>query len=439
MGIPKGGILDQVVQDKISRIERKEMIINAVLAVLAIALAIISYGTATPFIAAAAAGGGLAISSYMAYDEYQQYVTEKDLSDVGFANDPSMFWLIVAVAAAALDMGAAVKAVRALGPFAKTFNASGDFAEFAQAVRSLSDAGEIEAKIAQAAEKAAAAKAAAKAASGDLARVFSSKGSVIKSLEDPETYKAMVRLASAKIKEGVNSFHHFVLELQKARRIANIAGDMSSKELAKAKEAWEQAVRLHKSAEIPLDIMDKNGKLVGRFSNGSHMEIISRRSRLHGGNTVKLDPNKTTTVTGTLNDVETLAHRGYHMPGSTVMGSNRGGINILRSPQWQKIQTKYKHLLDAGEELRYWKTVTDEFWSTTNKPWLDAAIKRGDDFRFISRPTDDLATYVTNRKGTEFILDQDGNKIRSIFGREVDYLTSKGYRFLPDGTAVAPK
>ncbi|QDU07352.1 hypothetical protein [Gimesia aquarii] len=95
-------------------------------------------------------------------------------------------------------------------------------------------------------------------------------------------------------------------------------------------------------------------------------------------------------------------------------------------------------ILESGDSARYWKTVTDEFWEQANKPWLDAAIKRGDSFRLVSNPADDLATYVTRRIGntTEFVLDAQGNQIRSIFGREVDYLLSLGYQILPDGTVV---
>lgn len=125
------------------------------------------------------------------------------------------------------------------------------------------------------------------------------------------------------------------------------------------------------------------------------------------------------------------------MPGVTAMGENAGAINILRSPKWGDIQAKYIEILNSGDELKYWKTVTDEFWETVNKPWLDDAIARGDKFRFVSDPSSESATYVTKNNG-EFILD-NGNKVKSIFGREVDYLTSKGYRFLADGTAVKAK
>jgi hypothetical protein len=104
---------------------------------------------------------------------------------------------------------------------------------------------------------------------------------------------------------------------------------------------------------------------------------------------IRLDPDTTTTVTGTLRDVETVAVRGQKLPGLTAMGDNPGGINILRSPKWSLLQEKYKALLEAGDTTGYWKAVTNEFWDTVNKPWLDDAIARGDSFRFVSDPSDE--------------------------------------------------
>ena len=120
---------------------------------------------------------------------------------------------------------------------------------------------------------------------------------------------------------------------------------------------------------------------------------------------------------------------------STIMGENQGGINILRSPKWKELQLKYKPLLENQGETAYWKAVTDEFWETVNKPWLDEAIARGDNFRFVSNPNDERSLFVLTKNKKSFVLD-NGKKIQSIFGREVEYLKAKGYTFKPDGTAV---
>jgi len=107
------------------------------------------------------------------------------------------------------------------------------------------------------------------------------------------------------------------------------------------------------------------------------------------------------------------------------MGENPGGINILRSPKWGEIKTKHLPLLDTQGETAYWKAVTDEFWETVNKPWLDEAIARGDHFRFVSNPNDEKALFVLSKNKKSFVLD-NGKKIQSIFGREVEYLKSDG-------------
>ena len=180
-----------------------------------------------------------------------------------------------------------------------------------------------------------------------------------------------------------------------------------------------------------------SGKIIGKFSRGRSLEIIDDIS-LHGGNNIILSTNKTTTVTGVLDDVNIVARRGVTesqtLNGITKMGENIGGINILRSPQWAEIRLKYKSILDSGDELSYWKKVTDEFWETVNKPWLDEAMARSDKFRFVSNPNSERAIYVTNKRG--FVLDANGNKITSIFGREIEYLKSKGYTILDNGIAV---
>jgi hypothetical protein len=180
-----------------------------------------------------------------------------------------------------------------------------------------------------------------------------------------------------------------------------------------------------------------DGKAIGKFFKGRSLEILNART-LHGGNTIALSSNKTTTLTGILEDVNVVAERGVNVNltfnGITKMGENVGGINILRSPKWLEIRAKYKSILDSGDKLSYWQKVTDEFWETANKLWLDEAIARNDNFRFVSNPNSEKAIYVTE-KGN-FVLDGSGNKIKSIFGREVDYLKSKGYTILDNGTAI---
>ena len=182
-----------------------------------------------------------------------------------------------------------------------------------------------------------------------------------------------------------------------------------------------------------------NGKTIGKFVRGENLEIIDDLT-LHGGNNIKLSPIKTTTVTGTLDDVNLVAERGINADktfnGITAANvENVGGINILRSPKWGQIKNKYKSVNATGLTVYDWNKITVEFWETVNKPWLDDAIMRGDNFRLVSNPANPKAINVTDDVGN-FISDTNGNKIKSIFGREVDYLKSQGYTILSDGTVV---
>ncbi|MGH1343724.1 MAG: hypothetical protein ACRBN8_19360 [Nannocystales bacterium] len=185
------------------------------------------------------------------------------------------------------------------------------------------------------------------------------------------------------------------------------------------------------------ELRSPGDSLFGRFVRGQHLTIVSRRGALFGGNTIRLSRTKTTTIVGTLDDTNTVARRGLtpdgDINGITLMGDNPGGINILRSPRWQQLQQTH-HALRQVDEAQFWRRVTDEFFTTVNRPWLQEAIRRGDAIRLVSNPADDVAIYVTTRTG-EFVLN-GGQRVRSIFGREVQFLQQNGYRIGTDGVAV---
>lgn len=244
-GIRPGSIHDMIIQDKMKEDAILKLVKGIAMAVVAVALAVVSFGTATPaIVAAGAAFAGAGLGTYMALEEYQEYTEQKDLADVGLADDPSMVWLVIAVVGAAFDMGAAVKAVKVLAPAAKALNAGGDLAEFTKAVRALEKANEIEAKVARAAERAAAARHSFAEASEELTKAMAGKMySFPGPLADPDVYKAVVKMARQAIKTKVYDAQKFIDELRLARVKAGF-GDLSPEELAKAKQAWGEAKAL---------------------------------------------------------------------------------------------------------------------------------------------------------------------------------------------------
>ncbi|WP_437328884.1 hypothetical protein [Sorangium sp. So ce381] len=73
----------------------------------------------------------------------------------------------------------------------------------------------------------------------------------------------------------------------------------------------------------PVEIRSKAGKPIGTWMPGERLEINrvgKNKPPLYGGNTIKLDPNKTTTLTGSLSDVNVVVERGARAPGLTASG-----------------------------------------------------------------------------------------------------------------------
>lgn len=111
-------------------------------------------------------------------------------------------------------------------------------------------------------------------------------------------------------------------------------------ETGKTKEATEQAVKeaeqkveekvpFYEEAKIPSSkkiINPETGKEFGKFLRGKYLELIgSKKSTLFGGNKIVLSTEETTTVTGILFDVNSVARRGEALKGVTKMGVNKGG------------------------------------------------------------------------------------------------------------------
>ncbi|MBQ8044653.1 MAG: hypothetical protein IJ272_11025 [Clostridia bacterium] len=85
------------------------------------------------------------------------------------------------------------------------------------------------------------------------------------------------------------------------------------------------------------------------------------------------------------------------MPKNTNFSGNKGGFNLLNTPD------------------EFYKTA-DQFWNEYNKPFLDEAIKRGDEII--------MATPLTSKN-----LRIDGDTLTG-YGREYEYLKKHGYKYV---------
>jgi hypothetical protein len=186
--IMPGSMYDMIIQDKIGRDNFARIMTGLLLAIVSVALAVVCLGAADPcIVASGAAAAGLGIGSYGVYETYRDYALDNELANAGLADDPSVVWLVIAIAGVALDMGAAARAIKALGPAARTFNATSDVAEFERVVRTMRSAGTIDARIAAAAERAAAARVGFQESSESLGRLMSGRG--LQPFLDPEVYQ----------------------------------------------------------------------------------------------------------------------------------------------------------------------------------------------------------------------------------------------------------
>jgi hypothetical protein len=245
-GIAGGSIHEEIIRDKMHQDAIAKLVADIVLAIVAIALTVVSMGSATPaLVAAGAAMGAAGIGAYSAYEEIQEYDEQKDLAEAGLTDDPSMLWVVLAVVGVGVDAAAAVRALKALAPAAKAVEAGGDLADFSRAVQALEESGELDARVARATERAAAARRGVAAAKEQLVRTLSSKAySFPGPLADPAVYRDVVKLALAYVKQGVADAAAFIADLRSARA-ATPLGELTDEELALAKEAWEEGRKLH--------------------------------------------------------------------------------------------------------------------------------------------------------------------------------------------------
>ncbi|MCD8456785.1 hypothetical protein [Xylella taiwanensis] len=80
------------------------------------------------------------------------------------------------------------------------------------------------------------------------------------------------------------------------------------------------------------------------------------------------------------------------------------------------------NLLNTPDSL-YAALGPEKFWQQVNKPFLDAAIKRGDDIVLATTPN--KAPFNPNPKISGNMLRADGTL--TGFGREIEYLKKNGY------------
>lgn len=146
--------------------------------------------------------------------------------------------------------------------------------------------------------------------------------------------------------------------------------------------------------------------LDGKFniSGGNKGGTITLNHKSTSGVELTSKPGKTTTILGRYGSDTGDIIKELDLPKSTDFGGNPGGFNLLNTP----------------DDL-FTMLGPDGFWNEYNKPFLDAAISRGEEI-LMSTPINNSTLYTKFGGLTGY-------------GREYYYLLSKGYEYV-DGKMI---
>jgi hypothetical protein len=114
LGIRPDSVYAAIIDAKIAKIQRNQMLINLFIAALAIGVALLTGGVGGAVLGAAI-GVASAAAHYLEYQRQAAFAGSAfDRARALSSQEPSLFWLAVDIAGAVLDLGAAARAFSAL-------------------------------------------------------------------------------------------------------------------------------------------------------------------------------------------------------------------------------------------------------------------------------------------------------------------------------------
>ena len=251
--IEPGSIYDAIINDKKSEL-RNVVIAQTVLTIVAaVFLTIVSFGAAAPVLITAGAAS-LGISLYGVYEAIESYKRENAAHEVGLlADDPSMAWVVLAIAGAALDLAAlnsAFKSARPISEAAKAFNEGGTAATLDQELAKISGLNkQVKESIAKAAR-----------AKEDLKKVLLS-GKLYMAIAPLTQLKLRAIVAAYYLaKRGVLEFHLYLKELKVLQIIAD-SENLSTEQKLIFKQAYQKGKELaEKDGKLATEIEEAMAK-----------------------------------------------------------------------------------------------------------------------------------------------------------------------------------
>ncbi|WES99625.1 peptidoglycan-binding protein [Chryseobacterium arthrosphaerae] len=238
--IKEGSIYKSIIQTKRDQLSGKKALLAISKGIFAAALIAVTWGAATPVVIA---GGALslAMSIDVAYQTINEYKNNKEFHDLGLlSDDPSLFWVVIAIAGVALDAAALSTVLKSAKPIAKAATDFNDTENTAKAlfklendlakIKDLND--KVQKNIVKQAVLEREIKEALKAAKNSM---FTANMMV-----NPEFAIKLIPVAIKYIKSGILNFEKFLIELQTAKLIKDIE-KLSPEELSLLKKTFEEA------------------------------------------------------------------------------------------------------------------------------------------------------------------------------------------------------
>lgn len=251
--IEKGSIYDRIITAKYDRLKSLEILLAICEGIFALALIVVTWGAATPVVIA---GGALslAVSIDVAYDTIKEYRDNKEFHDVGLlSDDPSLVWVVVAIAGVALDaaaLGAVLKSAKPIAAAGKAFNEAEDATNaIAKLESDLAKIEGLEERVQQNIVRQAKIQAQEKKILDGFVKARQLTYATIPGL--PQAGELLARAVFA-IRKGIVTFDSFIAELKLAKVIKETG--LNPEELLAVKNAFEKARTLAKDEKLVAEL-----------------------------------------------------------------------------------------------------------------------------------------------------------------------------------------
>ena len=249
--VEKGSIYDLIIQHRVAEIESEKKVKEILLAVLTVALTVVTFGGGTPALLASAAivgiGGAQAYGAIEDYDTQTTFYVSQLLSQ-----EPTAAWAVVAVVGLVLDVGTLASTLDTVVRAAKTFNATGDLVQLGENLAQVDPL--VRESVVKAAEQARTAERQFKASVDQFKGVFTGAGGQAKAVVPSLTVMAaqkggeiagrLLAMTYYYIKTRLlKSFPKFVRQLEQEGLI--VWAELAPAQQRVIRQAFDEALELH--------------------------------------------------------------------------------------------------------------------------------------------------------------------------------------------------